>query len=515
MTGVDEAGAEKQAPEQQDTPILRPRGPRARKSASKGIVHFLPPALLTLVIAVLAVPMGLGIAAGLIGPGFPGAAGAPGPKVPDWQQVPKQLSRTQIVAPLDASAPVPLPAEVTNQLNALLTPDGGGDFTGVVEDALTGLPLYDRDGAKNRVPASNMKLLTAVAALRAIGPETRFSTRVLAGPSPSTIILSAGGDVLLGDGPSQANEVLGHAGLETLAADTAKALQDRGVKGPVTVQLDDGLFTGPALNPSWSLDDVAAGETAPVFPLALNSARTTPGATSGPRPQDAALTAAQAFAGKLQAAGAAAGFTVVPGVERAAAPTGKQGVLASAVSATVREQVDLMLETSDNYLAEVFGRMAALSEGKPGSNDGATAAVGAQLAELGVASDSMHLADVSGLALGNQVSARQFADVVRAITSGPDTRLRAALAGFPVAGLTGTLGDRYTDATTSQGAGLVRAKTGTLNSVIALSGYVVDANGRLLVFSFIGNGLMPGAEGNKVALDRSATALASCGCRAG
>ncbi|WP_172465590.1 D-alanyl-D-alanine carboxypeptidase, partial [Arthrobacter sp. Hiyo1] len=99
--------------------------------------------------------------------------------------------------------------------------------------------------------------------------------------------------------------------------------------------------------------------------------------------------------------------------------------------------------------------------------------------------------------------------------SGPDTRLRAALAGFPVAGLTGTLGDRYADATTSQGAGLVRAKTGTLNSVIALSGYVVDANGRLLVFSFIGNGLTPGAAGNKVALDRSATALASCGCRAG
>jgi D-alanyl-D-alanine carboxypeptidase/D-alanyl-D-alanine-endopeptidase (penicillin-binding protein 4) len=174
-----------------------------------------------------------------------------------------------------------------------------------------------------------------------------------------------------------------------------------------------------------------------------------------------------------------------------------------------------MLETSDNYLAEVFGRMAALSAGKPGSNDGATAAVSAAVAELGIATDSMHLADVSGLALGNQVSARQFADVVRAITSGPDTRLRAALAGFPVAGLTGTLGDRYGDASTSQGAGLVRAKTGTLNSVIALSGYVVDANGRLLVFSFIGNGLTPGAAGNKVALDRSATALASCGCRAG
>ncbi|MNI84446.1 hypothetical protein D3C73_1413530 [compost metagenome] len=49
--------------------------------------------------------------------------------------------------------------------------------------------------------------------------------------------------------------------------------------------------------------------------------------------------------------------------------------------------------------------------------------------------------------------------------------------------------------------------------MLALSGYVVDADGRLLVFSFIGNGLDPGAAGNKVALDRSASVLASCGCR--
>jgi len=119
---------------------------------------------------------------------------------------------------------------------------------------------------------------------------------------------------------------------------------------------------------------------------------------------------------------------------------------------------------------------------------------------------------VSGLALDNRVSARQFSEVVRAITTGRDTRLRAALAGLPVAGLTGTLGDRYVDESTAEGAGLVRAKTGTLNSVIALSGYVVDADGRLLVFSFIGNGLTPGAAGNKPALDASATVLAACGC---
>jgi D-alanyl-D-alanine carboxypeptidase/D-alanyl-D-alanine-endopeptidase (penicillin-binding protein 4) len=257
---------------------------------------------------------------------------------------------------------------------------------------------------------------------------------------------------------------------------------------------------------------VAAGETAPLFPLALNSARYDPAVTTGPRPQDAAMTAAEAFSAQLTTAAAAAGLSVTPGVVRGQAPESSK-VLAEVQSATLRQQVDLMLQTSDNYLAEVLGRLAAVAAGQPGSNDGATATVFKQVQDLGIPTDGLRVADVSGLSLGNQVSAGQLAEIVRAITSGTDPSLRAAIGGFPVAGLTGTLGSRYTDASTERGAGLVRAKTGTLNSVIALSGYVVDADGRLLVFSFIGNGLQPGAAGNRTALDRTASALASCGCR--
>jgi D-alanyl-D-alanine carboxypeptidase/D-alanyl-D-alanine-endopeptidase (penicillin-binding protein 4) len=279
------------------------------------------------------------------------------------------------------------------------------------------------------------------------------------------------------------------------------------------VLVDDSLFTGPALNPAWSPDDVAAGETAPLFPLALNSARFDPADTKAPRPQDSAIASGEAFAAGLKAAGAAAGLTVAPAVVRLdGKPAADAKAIAEVQSATVSQQVDLMLQTSDNYLAETLGRMTAVAGGQPGTNESAKAAVLGQLSGLGIPTDGMFAADVSGLALANQVSARQFSEVVRAITNGKDTRLRAALAGFPVAGLTGTLDDRYIDESTAEGAGLVRAKTGTLNTVIALSGYVVDADGRLLVFSFIGNGLTPGAEGNKPALDTAATALAGCGC---
>lgn len=431
----------------------------------------------------------------------------PSPSVPAWHQEPDRLADVSGVLPLDANAPVPTPAEVARQLDATLKPAGGGSISGMVMDASTGKVLFDRDANANRIPASNMKLLTAVAALKALGPEARFTTRVLAAEDPSTVVLTGGGDVLLGASASDPSAVLGRAGLASLASDTAAALAAAGVKGPVTVRVDDSLFAGAPLNPAWSLDDVAAGETAPLFSLALNSGRYAPDVVTGPRPQDSAVTSAEAFAEQLAAAGVAVG----PGVERGKGLPAK--VLAAAESATVSDQVDLMLESSDNFLAEALGRMTALASGQKATYDGATAAVRQRLGELGIAAGSMQLADVSGLALENQVSARQFAEVVRAITSGPDLSLRTALDGFPVAGLTGTLDDRYVDASTAEGAGLVRAKTGTLNTVIALSGYVVDADGRLLVFSFIGNDLEPGAAANKVAMDRSASVLASCGCR--
>lgn len=466
--------------------------------------------LAALFLLALALPAALLVAPGFRGPEAP----APSPTVPAWQQAPIALSVPQVLAPLQPSAPVPVPAAVAAQVEPVLAADGGGTFTGMVQDALTGQVLFDRGGSEGRVPASNLKLLTSVAALRTLGPDHRFTTKVVQGPAPGQVVLVGGGDVLLGAGESRPGQVMGHAGLATLAALTVQALQAAGTAGDIKVLLDDSLFAGPALNPNWLSGDVDAGEIAPLYPLALNSARFDPAVTTGPRPQDAAMAAADAFAAQLRTAGAGTGLTVAAGVDRSPG-AGRAGaaVLAGVDSATVAEQVDLMLQVSDNYLAETMGRMAAVATGRPGSNDGATATVTAELAASGVTPDAVKLVDVCGLALGNQVTARQFTDVVRAMTTGADTRLRSALDGFPVGGLSGTLDTRYGDSTTSGGAGLVRAKTGTLNTVLALSGYVVDADGRLLVFSFLGNGLTPGAAGNKVALDRAATALAGCGCR--
>ncbi len=281
--------------------------------------------------------------------------------------------------------------------------------------------------------------------------------------------------------------------------------------------MDDSLFSGPALNPAWADGDVAAGEVAPLYPLALNSARFDPAVTTGPRPQDSAITAAEAFAAQLTAAGAAAGLTVAAGVGRLhqcrRQLTVTRTVLAGVQSATVAEQVDLMLQTSDNYLAEVLGRMAAAASGQPASNDGATAAVKDQLAQAGIPTDTMRLADVSGLALDNQVSASQFAE------RGPCHDLRNGSevacspgripggrsernAGFPVQGRRHSPG---------RGAGARQDRdTEFCDRAQRLRGGRRRAPAGVFVHR---QRTDPGAAGNREALDRAAAALAACGCR--
>ncbi|WP_176737673.1 D-alanyl-D-alanine carboxypeptidase, partial [Streptomyces griseus] len=82
--------------------------------------------------------------------------------------------------------------------------------------------------------------------------------------------------------------------------------------------------------------------------------------------------------------------------------------------------------------------------------------------------------------------------------------LRPVLTGLPIAGFSGTLDDRYRDG--SEGTGLIRAKTGTLNGVNSLAGTVVDPRGRLLAFAFLASGSLSATEAEP-ALDALATAL--------
>ncbi|HVU91102.1 MAG TPA: D-alanyl-D-alanine carboxypeptidase, partial [Jatrophihabitans sp.] len=90
-------------------------------------------------------------------------------------------------------------------------------------------------------------------------------------------------------------------------------------------------------------------------------------------------------------------------------------------------------------------------------------------------------------------------------------RLRYLVAGLPVAAWSGTLADRYLTGDARAGAGVVRAKTGTLTGVSALAGLGHDRGGRLLAFALVAD-RAPSTPAAEAALDAVAGRLARCGC---
>jgi len=88
---------------------------------------------------------------------------------------------------------------------------------------------------------------------------------------------------------------------------------------------------------------------------------------------------------------------------------------------------------------------------------------------------------------------------------------------LPVAAWSGTLANRYLPGSAgARGAGVVRAKTGTLTAVSTLAGIVHDTDGRLLVFALLADRVPPGVAATRsaeAALDRIAATVAGCGCR--
>ena len=406
---------------------------------------------------------------------------APFPTIPGAVPAPEVVP---VVGTLDETTPVPTAESVTALAQGLVADPRMGASTGVVvRDVLTGQVLADVSGAAPRVPASTAKLLTALAAVTALGPDRTLPTTVVQ-PEPGRLVLVGGGDMMLGAGPGVPDAVSGRAGLVDLAAQVARSLRLAGV-AQVRLGLDDTLFSGPTVHPGWKPADVAAGFVAPVAALAVDVAKMREGEYP-PRYPDPALQAAQTFAAAL----VEQGIAVDGAPTRETAPTGALEV-GRVESAPVREIVRYAVQVSDNAITEVLGRLVAVEHGLPGSFEGATAAVVAELGRQGLSTPGAVLADCSGLATGSALPATLLVDLVVAAAAPTNPQLLPVLLDLPISGWQGTLSDRYDD---GPARGLVRAKTGSLPGVTSLAGTVQTTSGRLLAFAVLADATPPGGQ---------------------
>ncbi|MGC4895082.1 D-alanyl-D-alanine carboxypeptidase/D-alanyl-D-alanine endopeptidase [Micromonospora sp. DT31] len=423
-----------------------------------------------------------------------------------------------VLAGPDGNAPLPTEAGIRAALDPLVRAVALGDRVNVsVADVTTGQALYGRGQDALTVPASVTKLATGVAVLAARGPAHRIPTRAVAGANPGEVVLVGGGDPTLAVGKD--GFYPGAARLDDLARQVRAAL---GGTAPTKVIVDSSLFTGPVFEPGWDADIPTGGFGAAITALMTDGARKDPAearrtaeetnhaAERVPQPD---LTAGRQFARLLGLTGGAAQVTRGTAPAGGATGTAPGAELGKVESLPMIRLVDIMISDSDNVIAEAMARQVALAKGKPGSFAGGAAGTDQVLGELGLPAGEISLADGSGLSRTNRISPSLLTDLIRVAGNGSHPELAAIFGGLPVGGWSGTLGERYRAPTTRLGAGVVRAKTGTLTGVNAIAGTVTTADGRLLTFAVLTDRTQGSLDETRQALDRISSALAGCGCR--
>lgn len=140
---------------------------------------------------------------------------------------------------------------------------------------------------------------------------------------------------------------------------------------------------------------------------------------------------------------------------------------------------------SDNFTAEMLLKIMAAEEEKPGTSARGVVVVREELAKMGVQTEGLVMINGSGLFDGNRVSPRHITQTL--VAAYRDRAIQAEyVAHLAVAGSDGTMQSRLEDLPRPR---MVRAKTGTLRDVSALSGYVLGEPARSLAFSFLANGV--------------------------
>lgn len=415
---------------------------------------------------------------------------------PSPSRVPVPLITAEPVLSAEPGGAAPAKKELAARLSGVLSGAAlGGNVGAMVMDAATGATLFSSRSTAALTPASTTKIVTGVAALAALGPDARLATRVVTGRTKDTIILVGGGDPTLA-GPKAADRGYPRpASLAALASRTAKALKASGAT-KVTLAYDDSLFSGPRTAQGWKPNYVPEGTVAPVTALMHDVGRVDPRARERwPHPSRAT---AVAFASLLRRQG----ITVASSVREAKASASAQDV-AQVESPPVYQLVERMLTESDNDLAEALAHHVAIKQGLPGTFAGGARATMRVLAELGV-DKGVRVYDGSGLSTANRITPQALSRLLALAASPEQPGLHTAISGLPVAGFTGTLDDRYANAGSAAGAGLVRAKTGSLSGVNTLAGITRTAEGRMITFAFMAD-RVPAPDPAIAALDRLAT----------
>jgi len=350
-------------------------------------------------------------------------------------------------------------------------------------------PVLQRRPEERLIPASNLKILTASAVLARLGPdehlvtEVRSAAPVAGGVVEGPLYLVGGGDPLLGTADYAAsfeNQPQIRTPLEGLA-DAVVAAGVTAVRGGVVG--DETRYDTQRYIPTWKPGYITDFESGPASALVVNDGfvQFTPRHVAAPEPDAHA-------AGVLAALLQARGVTVEGGTGEGKVPDGST-VVAKVDSPPIREVVGQMLRESDNLTAELLVKELGHRFAGEGSTVAGLGVVRETLREAGLPVAQLDSVDGSGLDRSDRASCGLLMAAID--SSGPTGTVAA---GFPLAARDGTLAKRFGGG--NPAAGRLRAKTGSLDGVVGLSGYVdAPAGGDPLGFALLVNDLPRDALG--------------------
>jgi len=431
--------------------------------------------------------------------------------------------------PARAKGPEPVAQTIASLVRQAALGDGIGIHVVRLHD---GEQLYSNRAQRPRNPASNQKLLTSAAALWRLGPSFQVSTRVegsIEQGRVARLVVRPSGD-----------PTLGYAMLAVLAEN----VHLRGVDAVDRIVIDDGYFDDQILPPAFDQQPKEASSfRAAISAFAVNrnsyivhiapgpeidgparvrvlaedyvqiDNRTVTTAAGPPSPRiDHAITEDGHLAVRVEGAIPVRARTMyyrrrVPAprayaaslLVRALRRAGIEGAM-SVEHGRVAEPGRLLGEVqspplskvlysvgkwSDNFTAEMLLKVMGAQADTPGTSARGVAVVREALGQRGIDTNGLVMVNGSGLFDGNQVAPQHLTQTLVAAYRDPAIAAEY-VAHLAVAGSDGTLRSRLEDLPRAR---MVRAKTGTLRDVIALSGYVLGEPGRSVAFSFLANGI--------------------------
>jgi len=431
------------------------------------------------------------------------------------------------------------PKQIVNTISRLLSHKHlrGAGMSIEIREVKSGKVLFSTGARKTLIPASNVKIVTAAAALSKLGPGYKFRTEVwVDGPIWGGVVrgnlyLKGYGDPLLVD-----------EYLWTLARDIAYRgiFEVRGKIIADNTYFDDKLYgegwgkIGPeayyapanALSLNFNTFVVTAnpggkvGSPPKIFYMApdkhlklVNRARTVRGRGKSllkvigvekgvnsyevvgtiPIKSEAVEIRRKVDDPALYTVGSLEAYLVSWGVvtsgliEKGKVPADAK-LLLTRESKPLSGMVQAIGKMSNNFVAEQIIKTLCAEHGTKEKGSPATTVCGLKVVEdflskLDIEPGSYTMADGSGLSRKNRFSAQQLNKVLSAMYR-YERAWPEFVAGLSIAGVDGTLDDRFLK---SPLKGLMRGKTGHLNGVNTLSGYVPSKRGEILAFSMLLN----------------------------